>query len=399
MAPLLPVRVAVIAKHVALALALAASAALFIDYQNAGDPAFCGAASGCFAVRVSAYSHLLGIPLPNLALPAFAILLGGSLLARTVDHHRFVAIAAGAGGLAGLALIAIQAFFVGAFCPWCIIVDSSALICAFSAIALWFWIGDSEEHARQASVRGSGAVAWGLAGALSVGLPFLWAQYPVIPPVPPEIQAEQQPGKVTIVSFTDFECPFCRKLHPLLDQLREKHADRIHFVRKMKPLSGHVGAMPAARAYFCAPEKLRDQLATALYDTDPGQLTDKKLVELADRFDLGGRAALEQCMQAKTTEEAIERDAAVFAKISGRGLPLTWVNGRVVMGLNPTRLVAAVDEELGGPRPALPLSILFALLGVAIAAAGFVTWRGFEPTSAPRSAKAPEPDPPPAAAA
>lgn len=368
-------RAAVVAKHLALSLALMASAVLFIDYRNAGDPAFCGVASGCFAVRVSPYSHIGPVPLPDIALPAFAIVLIGSLLARTVEHHRLVAAAAGIGGLAAVALIAIQALAVGAFCQWCVIVDTSAMLAATSAVVIALLVGSDEARAARAAVPLPGVAAWGVAGALAVGLPFLWARYPAVPPAPPEILAEQQPGKVTIVSFTDFECPFCRQLHPMIDELLEAHPGKVRIVRKMKPLAGHPGAMPAAKAYVCAPEASREALAGHLYAAAASELTDKKMAALAEKLDLGDRAAFAACLQAPATREAIERDAKLFEKLGGRGLPFTWVGGRVVLGANGPRIVAAVEDELSGPRPALPIEVLYAFLGLAFAAAAALTWR------------------------
>jgi predicted DsbA family dithiol-disulfide isomerase/uncharacterized membrane protein len=367
-------RAAVVVKHVALSLALAASAILFIDYRNAGDPAFCGVASGCFAVRVSPYSHLGPVPLPDLALPAFAILLVGSLLARTVAHHRLVAAAAGVGGLAAIALIAIQAFAVGAFCPWCVIVDASAILAAAAAGLIALLI-ESDEHAARAAVPLPGVVAWGVAGALAVAMPFLWAKYPAVPPTPPELLAEQQPDKVTIVAFTDFECPFCRKLHPVLDELVEEHPGRVRVVRKMKPLAGHPGALPAAKAFVCAPEQAREALADHLYAAETHELTDKRLVALADKLGLGDRAAFAACLDTPATKAAIDRDVALFEKLGGRGLPFTWVGGRAILGANTPRLVEIVEDELAGPRPSLPVAALFAVLGVALVLASAVTWR------------------------
>lgn len=371
----LALRVAVAVKHIALAAALMASAVLFIDYRNAGDPAFCGVASGCFAVRVSAYSRLGPVPLPDIALPAFALLLVASLLARSASHHRLVAGAAGIGGVAAVALIAVQAFVVGTFCQWCVIVDSSAILAALAAGAVALLVGSSDGAAHRAAVPKRGLVAWGVAGALAVGLPFLWARYPVVPPVPPEIVAEQVPDKVTIVSFTDFECPFCRKLHPVLDELVEKHPDKVRIVRKMKPLSGHPGAMPAAKAFVCAPKKSRNAVVDYLYAAASHDLTDAKLATLPEKLDLGDRAAFAACLAAPATREAIDRDAAQFEKLGGRGLPYTWVGGRVVLGANVPRLVEAVEDDLAGPRPSLPVAAMFAILGVAFAAAAAMTWR------------------------
>src|SRR5262245_24096126 len=88
----------VILLRVALLIAVFASAVLFIEYQNAGDPAFCGVGSGCVEVRKSAYSKIAGVPLPVVGLGAFSLLFGGAMVARTTAHHRLVAAVAGLGG-------------------------------------------------------------------------------------------------------------------------------------------------------------------------------------------------------------------------------------------------------------------------------------------------------------
>ncbi len=377
-------RAVAIVKHVALALAICASAALVIDYRNAGDPAFCGVQSGCYAVRASAYSHIAGIPLPNLALPAFAILLGLSIYATTAAHHRLVAGAAGVAGLLAVGLIAVQAFFVGAFCPWCVIVDSSAIVAGLASIAIWFWIKDDDRRAARVSVQGRAAGAWAVAGALAIGLPMLWARYPAIPPPPAEITAQQEAGKVTILSYTDFECPFCRKLHPVIDALRAQHGDKIHFVRKMKPLVSHVGAMPAAKAWMCAPDAKKDAVAGALYEMDPEHFKIEELAALAETLDLGPHEAFAACMKAKRTDMLIDRDSQEFMAIKGRGLPYTFVNGRPIIGFNPDKLTTSVEMELDGPPPALPVAGMFAALAAVIAVASAFSWTARSAPAAPR---------------
>ena len=57
--------------RISLLVAIAASAALVVQYTNAGNPAFCGVGSGCLAVRLSPYSMLFGaVPLPSIGLAA-----------------------------------------------------------------------------------------------------------------------------------------------------------------------------------------------------------------------------------------------------------------------------------------------------------------------------------------
>jgi uncharacterized membrane protein/predicted DsbA family dithiol-disulfide isomerase len=347
-------------------IAIAASAALLVDYQNAGDPAFCGVKSGCFAVRVSPYSHIGGVPLPTLGLIAYVALLVGSLLARKPWDYRALAALSGAGGLCALGLIAVQAFAVGAFCAYCLAVDLSAIAAAVVAALIARRVGGAPERDIQG---GKGAtVAWGAAVLAAIGLPLLWSKYPVVPPPPPDIVALQVPGKITVVGFTDFECPFCRRLYPEMQKLEQQYGDRLRYLRKMMPLSGHPGALPAAKAYVCTPEAKREQAAALLYSAPTEMLTDRGVVELLATLGLP-REELSTCLSAPATQAAIAADIAVYDRLQARGLPLTYVGRRVIMGANPARIREALQSESAGAQTSLPLPWLFASLFVVAAGA------------------------------
>ena len=378
----------VILFRIALLTAIAASAALVVDYRNAGDPAFCGVASGCFAVRISPYSALFGIPLPNLGLAAFASLLAGSLVARTPRQHGALAAAAVLGGLGGAALLAIQALAIDAFCAWCTAVDLASIVAAGAAVLIAWQAGGLRREAWSSggaappavpegfAVEAHGGVAvttaWTAAALAAIGLPFVWARYPVIPPLPAEIAALQAPGKATVVNFTDFQCPFCRRLHPELLALEHEHGDRLHFVRKMMPLAGHPGAMPAAKAYVCTPPAQRPAAADLLYGAPDEELTSTGVAGVLAPLGLDP-AAFKACLGAPETQAAIDADMELYRRLSGRGLPFTFAGRRVVLGLNPERIAEALRLEAAGPQPALPLAALFAAIGAVAAVAAAVT--------------------------
>jgi protein-disulfide isomerase len=355
----------VLVLRLSLLVAIAASAAMRVDYQNAGDPAFCGVTSGCFAVRLSDVGRQIGGVLPTLGLVAHAALLAGSLLARTPRLHRVVAGLAVLGGLIGTALLGIQAFSVGAFCAWCTAVDLASITAAGAAVLI-AWQARREEEAREG---GAVLLTWVLAAFAAIGLPQIWGKYPVIPDLPPEIASLQVPGKVTIVGFTDFECPFCRKLHPELHRIEQQLGDRVHVVRKMMPLPGHPGALPAARAYVCTPPAQREAAADQLYAAESEQLTDKGVAAVLAPLGLD-RNAVDACLAAPETQAAIDADVALYKRLAGMGLPFTFVGRRVVLGYNPSRIEEAARLEAAGPQLGLPLWGLFgALGGVAVAAA------------------------------
>jgi uncharacterized membrane protein/thiol-disulfide isomerase/thioredoxin len=377
--------VLVILLRLSLLAALFASAALFIEYQRAGDPAFCGVGSGCMAVRMSPYSRLFNVPLPTWGLIAFSTLFGFSMTARDRAWHGIVAVLSGLGALVAGYLVYLQAFEIRAFCRWCILADTGAFVAAISAGLLYAHV------ARDAGARDKPtpnetslaellslpqvSIAWVAAAAVAVGAPFLWAQYPVVPPLPPEIAALQVPGKVTIVSFTDFECPYCRALHPAIEEMVHQHPGQIVVVRKMMPLSSHPGAMPAALAYECTPPEKREQMVDELYSA-PEQLFNREgLLALAEAKVGMSRDALGRCIDAPETRALVEADKALFTQLQGQALPLTYVGSRVLLGFKPDQLREAVKLGLAGPRLGLPLAGLLALVAAALAGAAAITIR------------------------
>lgn len=378
--------VLVILLRLSLLVALFASAALFIEYQRAGDPAFCGVGSGCMAVRMSPYSRLLGVPLPTWGLIAFSSLFGFAMTARDRAWHRIVAVLSGLGALAAVYLVYLQAFEIRAFCKWCILADTGAFVAAISAGLLYAHVvkdgvardkpTPNETSLAELLALPQVSIAWVAAAAVAVGAPFLWAQYPVIPPLPPEIAALQAPGKVTIVSFTDFECPYCRALHPVIEELVHQHPGQIVVVRKMMPLSSHPGAMPAALAHECAPQEKREQMVDELYSAPEELFNREGLLALAEAKVGMSRDALGRCMDAPETRALVEADRALFTQLQGQALPLTYVGSRVLLGFKPDQLREAVRLGLAGPRLSLPLAGLFALVITALAGAAAITIRG-----------------------
>jgi uncharacterized membrane protein len=377
--------------RLALVVALFASCALYIEYQRAGDPAFCGVGSGCMAVRMSPYSKLFNTPLPTWGLLAFTSLFAFVMAARSRAQHLGVAVISGLGALAAVVLVYLQAFEIKAFCKWCVMADSATALAAVSAILIYVDVakgvgrdgGPTPNELAVAAIAGRPAVsiAWMLTAAVAFCAPFIWAQFPVIPPLPPELAALQVPGKITIVSFTDFECPYCRKLHPTLEEALTAHPGELVIKRKMMPLSGHPGALPAALAYGCSPAEKREKMVDALYRAPEELLNREGLLSLAEANVGIDRAALGKCMDAPETKALVDADQALFTAIQGAALPLTYVDSRAILGFKPDQVKEAVALALKGPRPSLPLSALFALIGAVLAVASWITLRSEKKTS------------------
>jgi uncharacterized membrane protein len=375
----------VIVLRLALLAAVAASTVLLIDYLHAGDPAFCGIGTGCMAIRSSAYGQPFRLDLPGgpyvLSLPlagltAYATLFAASLLIRGRGALRVLAAFLALGGLCGALLIGIQVFVVHAVCVWCFTVDVCAILAGVvsSVLAVRAGRGALEDAWLAALVRRAAIpVNWVAAGVLAAGLPFLWARYPVLPPVPAEIAALSVPGHLTMIEFTDFECPFCRKLHDEI-QLIEREDTDLRLARVMAPLPMHPGAYPAALAYLCAPARKQEAIANALYRVSEVELTTEGTAAIAKK--LGVSSGLTSfCVSSPDMKAAVEKDLALFASVGKPGLPLTFVGQHMVLGYNPEGLRKAIQLEETGPHLALPVSWMLGIIGLAAAAASALTWR------------------------
>jgi hypothetical protein len=357
-----------------LSLALFASAALVIDYLNPGDPAFCGVQSACMKVRTSdvgkriaetLWALIPGATLPQVALLGFVALLAMSFFATTRARVQMLAGASVVAGLVGLGLIAAQAH-AGAYCAYCMVVDSASILAGFAGSRLLAHVRTSEDVASlEPALATPVTLGWGgVAAALTV-LPFVWARFPEVPPLPPALAELQVPGKTTIVSFTDFECPYCRQIHPAIEEAKARPDVVVR--RFMVPLEGHLGAMPAALGYTCTPPDKQDAMAHALYETDPGLLTTKGVLVVGEGLGVP-REELNACMGDPATRAKVLAERALFFDgIGGQGLPTTYVGERLVKGAQIAKLKSLVEQG-GRSSIVLPVWSLFALSGALLLA-------------------------------
>jgi protein-disulfide isomerase/uncharacterized membrane protein len=332
------------ALHVFGALALGFSSATAVDYY-AHSHAFCADGSGCGTVRASQLGQTIGEALPAIGVLGFAALLLCTLSRRPRVQLMGLAMAV-TGGIVALILLALQRLVIGAWCALCVGADVSALLAAACAATLL--------RARLPIALGTGAraLARGLV-ALALFAPPVFA-YSRATPVPPFVGALGVAGKINVIEFSDFECPFCRRLHPVLMSALAPYGDRVHFVRKSFPLPSHRHARDAARAYVCA----------AAQSPDKGEAIANRLFSAADlsaAANARSAAALgvdmerfEACVRDAATDAAIDRDVAAIRAGGFHGLPTVWIGRHVIEGFDSrggTEPYTAALARAGKPRP------------------------------------------------
>lgn len=370
----------------ALAVAIFGSAALVIDYQNPGDPAFCGVESACFRLRTSESGKdvaktldalVPGLQLPTLGLLLFVTALAASFFLKGRLHARLFGAAMAVAGLSAAYFIHLQQK-ISIYCAYCMLVDGATLVGATLAVVLALGIDDArldtgESRTLAPANLPSSVIAWGVGVAIITVAPFVWARFPQNPPLPAPIAALQEPGKTVIVSFTDFQCPFCRRIHPVIHELEQKPDVVVH--RYMVPLDFHPGAMPSALAYKCTPEAQQGAMVDALYAAEPTRLTYEGVVEIAGEVGVEDLPGLRRCMSLKETKDAIDQEKLLFYdELGGQGVPMTWVGKTLVKGAREAGLISAYDRA-AGPNFGLPLWSLFAFAGSVLAGVLVATGR------------------------
>jgi protein-disulfide isomerase len=151
---------------------------------------------------------------------------------------------------------------------------------------------------------------------------------------------------VTLVEFSDFQCPFCSRVTPTLTKIKETYGDKVQVVFKHLPLSIHPKA-PAAHAAAEAAHRqgkfweMHDQIFANQRAMSP-----EKYREFAegmgldvDQFDRD-RASAE-------LKKRVDADAAQAAKLGVTGTPAFFINGRYLSGAQPFEAFKRIiDEEL-----------------------------------------------------
>ncbi|MCS6984593.1 MAG: DsbA family protein [Leptospiraceae bacterium] len=180
---------------------------------------------------------------------------------------------------------------------------------------------------------------------------------PVAPKI--EIDLEDDPywgpkdAKVVFVEFSDFECPYCKRMQNAIQQIRTEYNDRVRWVFKDFPLDFHEQAMTAHIAANCALDQNKYWEYQQRVFQEPYQanrkldLSQKHLVELARQLGLN-EAQFTTCLQDKEGKkrQEIEADIAYGRKIGVMGTPTVYANGRIVSHARTYEELKEIIEKL-----------------------------------------------------
>jgi len=152
---------------------------------------------------------------------------------------------------------------------------------------------------------------------------------------------------VTIVEFSDFECPYCGGFYPTLKEIEKNYKDRIRIVYRQFPLTSiHPHALKAAEASLCANDQGQ------FWQMHDAMFTDQSKLEVADLKDKAAKLSLNTvtfnaCLDSSKYASNIKNEILEGAKVGVNGTPSMFVNGRFLSGDQPyDDLAKMIDEEL-----------------------------------------------------
>jgi protein-disulfide isomerase len=151
---------------------------------------------------------------------------------------------------------------------------------------------------------------------------------------------------VEIIEFSDFQCPYCLRAHPIVEQVLHAYGDRVRLVYRHFPLESHPNARAAAEAAACAAEQNKFWAYHDRLFDHQDKLGDDDLK--AHAVALGMDATrFNVCFGERKFRKDIDADIATGSAAGVTGTPAFFINGRALEGAQPYEaFTSVIDEEL-----------------------------------------------------
>ncbi|MFL5619063.1 MAG: thioredoxin domain-containing protein [Gemmatimonadaceae bacterium] len=153
---------------------------------------------------------------------------------------------------------------------------------------------------------------------------------------------------ITLVEFSDFQCPFCQSAAPTLKQVEQKFGDKVRIVYRQFPLTNiHPFAFKAAEASLCANEQGKFWQLHDVMFADQKKLSVSDLKQTARSLGMDGKK-FDGCLDSGRYVEQVQNDQKEGSRVGVTGTPAMFINGVSVEGgaVPYSVLEAAIQKEL-----------------------------------------------------
>lgn len=150
---------------------------------------------------------------------------------------------------------------------------------------------------------------------------------------------------ITIVDFSDYQCPYCSRFHDGMNKISEEYPDEVRWVYKHFPLDSiHPYARKAAEASECAAEQEKFwEYSDALF-TKQSEIDDTLFGNIAKNLDLNVEK-FDQCLKSEKYASKVEKDYQDGLKAGVTGTPGSFLNGIPLGGALPYESLKSLIEE------------------------------------------------------
>jgi protein-disulfide isomerase len=154
-------------------------------------------------------------------------------------------------------------------------------------------------------------------------------------------------AKVTLVEFSDFQCPYCGKAHDTVEQVMQSYAGKVRLVFRNFPLDFHKNAEKAAEAAMCANEQGKFWEYHDVLFKNQQTLEVPQLKDHAKEVGLDG-TNFSACLDSGKYKKSVDEDMAAGQKVGVSGTPAFFINGVMLSGAQPfDEFKRVIDQELG----------------------------------------------------
>tara|TARA_B100000886_G_C20380960_1_gene473904 strand:- start:51 stop:1121 length:1071 start_codon:yes stop_codon:yes gene_type:complete len=154
-------------------------------------------------------------------------------------------------------------------------------------------------------------------------------------------------AKVTLVEYSDFQCPYCAKGSKIMHELKKKYGDKVKVAFKNFPLPFHKQAKGAALAGLCANEQGRDyfwRLHDYMFDNQ-SKLDSKNLKKVAANFKGFNKTKFNDCVDKSKYMAKVDADIAEGRDLGVKSTPTFFLNGKIVSGALPIEEFSKLIEQ------------------------------------------------------
>lgn len=157
-------------------------------------------------------------------------------------------------------------------------------------------------------------------------------------------------AKVTLIEYSDFECPYCERHNPTLKAILQQYPQDVRLVYRHYPLSFHPNAQKAAEASECAGKQGKFwEMHDKIFEANPSGLSVAVYKRLAGEIGLN-QGQFDSCLDSGEMAARVAEDIASGNDAGVSGTPATFVNGSLVEGAVPLAQFQSAVQAAGAAK-------------------------------------------------